>query len=85
MGAGVIGSAEGVKGFLVVEGMVEDFSFSFFSVGCVGATASFFLFIGGVLVTRRGFLWALLVGVPGVGVGVTMDSLAGVIGLVEGL
>ena len=60
MGVEVMGSTEGVKGFLVEEGMVEDFSF--FLVNCVGATASFFLFIGGVLVTGVGFLWALLVG-----------------------
>ena len=74
MGAGV---CEGVKGLLVEEGKVEDFSF--FQV--VEVLASFFLFIGGVLVTRREFLQVLLVGVSGV----TVESLAGVIGLVEGL
>ena len=86
VGAEVIGSTEGVRGFLVEDGMVEDFSF--FVVSCVGAAAaaSFFLFNGGVLVTRRGrFLWALLVGVPGVRMGVNVESLAGVISLVEGL
>ena len=65
VGGEVIGSTEGVRGFLVEDGMVE--GFSFFLVSCVGAAvdASLFLFSGGVLVTRRrGFLWALLVGVP---------------------